>query len=178
MSETSEVHAWIGLGSNLDNPPQQLRRALAALANCPRTRLLKHSRLYRTAPWGIADQPAFVNAVAELATSLSPRELLETLLAIECRHGRRRDGSRWGPRTLDLDLLMYSDIRIDEPGLTVPHPRMVERAFVLMPLAELDADLAIPGVGIVGEMLAQLDVSGCASLVATNEMDSCQSVEP
>lgn len=161
-----EALAWIGLGSNLDDPPRQLRSALAALAELPRTRLLRHSRLYCSAPWGITDQPAFVNAVAELATSLAPHELLDALLAIERRQGRRRDGSRWAARTLDLDLLVCADLCIHEPGLTVPHPRMGERAFVLVPLAELDAHLVIPGLGSVRDLLARVDASACTLLDA------------
>ncbi|MEO5558384.1 MAG: 2-amino-4-hydroxy-6-hydroxymethyldihydropteridine diphosphokinase, partial [Dokdonella sp.] len=109
MTEHAGVRAWVGLGSNLDDPALQLQRALLALAKLPHTRVLRHSRLYRSEPWGIPDQPAFVNAVAELQTSLQPRDLLDALLAIERVQGRRRDGTRWGPRTLDLDLLSYAD---------------------------------------------------------------------
>jgi 2-amino-4-hydroxy-6-hydroxymethyldihydropteridine diphosphokinase len=155
------VRAYIGLGSNLDDPIAQVGRALTALARLPRSRLLRHSRLYRTAPWGLRDQPEFVNAVAELETMLAPRELLDASLAIERTHGRRRDAARWGPRTLDLDLLLYGDVQQAEPGLTLPHPFIAERAFVLVPLAELDAGLTIPGLGVVRDLLARADASEC-----------------
>lgn len=157
----AEVHAWIGLGSNLDDPLRQVDRAVAALARLPSTRLLRVSRRFRTEPWGEADQPAFVNAVAELATRLPPRALLDALLAIERAQGRERGAQRWGPRTLDLDLLVHGDARIDEPGLEVPHPRIAERAFVLVPLADLDADLVVPGIGRVRDLLAGVDAGGC-----------------
>jgi 2-amino-4-hydroxy-6-hydroxymethyldihydropteridine diphosphokinase len=158
------VRAWVGLGSNLDNPVEQLQRALRALGRLPRTRLLRHSRLYRSAPWGIADQPAFVNAVAELDTGLEARELLDALHGIEREQGRRRDGSRWGPRTLDLDLLTYDDRQSSEQGMVLPHPHIAERSFVLVPLAELQADLAIAGIGVVRELLAHLDARDCVAI--------------
>lgn len=142
----------------------RLRGAFDALARIPSTRLLRQSHLYRTPPWGIADQPAFINAVAELETRLVPRELLDALLAIERANGRRRGTERWGPRTLDLDLLVYGDLSCEEPGLTLPHPRIGERAFVLMPLAEIAADLRIPGTGTVRELLARVDTAGCEPL--------------
>lgn len=164
MIKRADVHAWVGLGSNLDDPARQLQRALLALGKLPRTRLLRHSRLYRSAPWGIADQPAFVNAVAELQTSLEPRALLDALLAIERAQGRRRDSTRWGPRTLDLDLLMYADHQSSESDLTLPHPHIVDRAFVLMPWLELDADMAIPGMGIVRDLLARVGDQDCTPL--------------
>jgi 2-amino-4-hydroxy-6-hydroxymethyldihydropteridine diphosphokinase len=158
------VRAYVGLGSNLDDPAQQIRRALTALESIPRTRLLRHSHSYRTAPWGITDQPAFVNAVAEVASVLEPRALLAALLAIEREQGRRRDGSQWGPRTLDLDLLTYAQLRSTEPGLILPHPRIGARAFVLVPLAELDAELAIPGAGVVRDLLACVDAADCVPI--------------
>lgn len=158
------ARAYVGLGSNLDDPAQQVRRALSALAMIPHTRLLRHSRCYRTAPWGITEQPAFVNAVAELATTLVPRALLEALLAIERAHGRRRDGSQWGPRTLDLDLLTYADLQMTEPGLVLPHPHIGARDFVLVPLAELDPSLPIPGVGVVRDLLAGVDATDCVPI--------------
>ena len=158
------TRAWIGLGSNLDDPSMQVRRALGALARLPRSRLLRHSRLYRTAPWGITEQPAFVNATAELATTLKPHALLDALLAIERAQGRRRDDTRWGPRTLDLDLLVYGDRQSVEPGLILPHPHIAERAFVLVPLAELDPNLAIPGAGAVRALLARVDGAACVPI--------------
>lgn len=160
MSEPSTT-AYVGLGSNLDGPEQRIRHALRALDGIARTRLVRHSRLYRTAPWGRAGQPDFVNAVAELSTALSPRELLNALLAIEREQGRRRDDTRWGPRTLDLDLLSHGDAEIAEPGLALPHPRIAERAFVLLPLAEIAPDFAIAGAGRARDLLAGVDASGC-----------------
>lgn len=155
------ARAYVGLGSNLDDPPGQLRAALEALAELPETRLLRHSGFYRSAPWGILEQPDFVNAVAEVSTLLPPEDLLAGLLAIEKRAGRVRDGSRWGPRRIDLDLLIYGDQRIDRHGLQVPHPRMSERAFVIVPLAELDPFLEVPGQGSVSQLLAVVDRQSC-----------------
>lgn len=159
-------HALIGLGSNLGDPVRELELALAELGRLRGTRLLARSRLYRTPPWGLAGQPDFVNAVAEVETSLGPRELLEGLLGIERARGRRREGPRWGPRVLDLDLLAYGSVRLDEPGLRLPHPRLAARAFVLLPLAELGAQRRLPGLATVGEMLAQVDAEGCVPLEA------------
>lgn len=153
--------AYIGLGSNLADPAQQIRAALQALQQLPATRLIHHSALYRSAPWGKPDQPEFVNAVAELETTLTPHQLLDGLLGIEREAGRVRDGARWGPRLLDLDILVYADRRIDESDLRVPHPHLHERAFVLMPLAEIAPDLSIPGQGNVGSLLARIDTSDC-----------------
>jgi 2-amino-4-hydroxy-6-hydroxymethyldihydropteridine diphosphokinase len=161
VTESVEARAWVALGSNLDDPAGQVQHALSALGEFPRTRLLRHSRLYRSAPWGMTEQPAFINAVAELATTLPPRQLLDALLATERAQGRRRDGQRWGPRTLDLDLLTYADVRSDAPDLVLPHPHIAERAFVLVPLAELDADLEIPGVGLVRDLLGRVDAGDC-----------------
>ena len=150
--------AYIGLGSNLDDPGQQVRRAFDALALLPQSRMLGESRLFRTRPWGNLAQPDFVNAAAAVDTRLSPRELLDALLAIERAAGRHRDGTRWGPRRIDLDILLYGDRAVDEPDLRIPHPHIAERAFVLLPLADLDAGLLIPGQGRVGELLARMDV--------------------
>lgn len=158
MAET--VTACVALGSNLDDPRLQVERGFAALAALPRTRLLARSRLYRTPPWGMLDQPDFINAAARLETSLSPRSLLDALLAIEARAGRVR-GVRNGPRILDLDLLLYGDRIIDEPGFTVPHPRLHGRAFVLLPLADIAADAEVPGQGRVRDLAAQVDATGC-----------------
>lgn len=155
------ARAFIGLGSNLDDPPAQLARAQDELDSIPGTRLLRRSSLYRSAPWGVVEQPVFVNAVVEIETRLSPRALLHALLSIEQAHGRDRAVERWGPRTLDLDLLAYADLRIDEPGLVVPHPRLAQRAFVLMPLAEIAADFVVAGAGRVRELLARVDQAGC-----------------
>lgn len=152
----AEIVAYIGLGANLDDPVAQVRRALAELASLPHSRRLAASGLYRSKPVGYAAQPDFVNAVAAVATQLPPRVLLQHLLAIETRHGRTR-GFRNAPRTLDLDLLLYDGLVMHEPGLTLPHPRMLERAFVLLPLAEIAPDCVIPGQGHIRHHLAPLD---------------------
>ena len=142
----SAVRAAIALGSNLDDPEAQVRRGFDEIASVERTRLLARSRLYRTAPVGYADQPDFVNACALVETSLPPRALQDALLASEQRHGRVRE-MRNGPRTLDLDIIVYGDRVIDEPGLVIPHPRAHERAFVMQPLLEVWPDVVIPGAG-------------------------------
>ena len=144
--------AFIGLGANLGDREAQVRRAFATLAELPGTSLLAASSLYRSAPVGVGAQPDFINAVAAIQTQLAPRALLEALLAAERRFGRRREFPG-APRTLDLDLLLYGDRVIAEPGLIVPHPRMHERAFVLAPLAEIAPDIAIPGKGSAGTLL-------------------------
>lgn len=152
---TPQVRACIGLGANLGDAADTLRRAFDALAACDGIDVLRTSRLYRTPAWGREDQPDFINAVALVETALAPRALLERLLAVESAFGRRRtDGERWGPRTLDLDLLLFGDEQHDHEHLTVPHPRLTERAFTLVPLLELDAALAIPGRGRAADYLA------------------------
>jgi 2-amino-4-hydroxy-6-hydroxymethyldihydropteridine diphosphokinase len=152
---------WIGLGSNLQEPARQVRAAIDELDALPETRLRAASRLYRTAPVGPPGQPDYINAAAWLETRLAPQALLAELHRIELAHGRRRDGTRWGPRILDLDILVYGDARIDEAGLTIPHPEMARRAFVLVPLADVaPPDLAVPGVGILGEMLGRCERDG------------------
>ncbi len=138
--------AFIGLGSNLEDPSSQLQRALAALGELPGTRLAAQSSLYRSAPLGYPDQPDFVNAVAMIATDLTPQALLQALLQIEHSHGRERN-FRNAPRTLDLDILLYDDVQLHEHGLTIPHPQMHLRAFVLLPLLEIAPDIVIPAVG-------------------------------
>ncbi|QVL47039.1 MAG: 2-amino-4-hydroxy-6-hydroxymethyldihydropteridine diphosphokinase [Thiocapsa sp.] len=159
------VAVWIGLGSNLQGPERQVRAALAELAALPESRLRAASRLYRTAPVGPPGQPDYINAAAHLETRLAPRALLAELHRIELAHGRRRDGTRWGPRILDLDILIYGDARIDEPGLTIPHPEMARRAFVLVPLADVaPPDLAVPGVGILAELLERCERDGVEPL--------------
>jgi 2-amino-4-hydroxy-6-hydroxymethyldihydropteridine diphosphokinase len=148
-----KVQAFIGLGANLGDPLAQVRGAIAEIARFPRTRLVASSSLYRSAPVGVGPQPDFINAVARVETALSARELLEELLTTEARSGRERPAPG-APRTLDLDLLLYGDQVIEEPGLVVPHARMHERAFVLLPLAEIAADAVIPGKGSVKTLLA------------------------
>ena len=149
------VTAYVGLGSNLEQPVGQITRAFDELAALPDTRLMGCSPLYMSPPMGPQGQPDFVNAVAMLATTLTPQACMQALLAIEARHGRRRDGTRWGPRTLDLDLLLYGDTVLDTPGLVLPHPGMHERAFVLYPLADMAPELSVPGHGSVKALLAR-----------------------
>jgi len=157
--------AYVALGSNLGDPRQQVLDAMAALDGLPDTCVLQRSALYRTAPWGVLEQPPFINAVVELETALSPQALLQHLLAIEQRAGRIR-AERNGPRTLDLDLLHVDGVRRDDPQLTLPHPRMAERAFVLLPLNDVAPALSLPGLGHVAELLAKVDPAGCERLLA------------
>lgn len=153
--------AYIGLGSNLADPRAQVERALERLARLPRSRVLRSSRLYRSAPWGMLDQPEFVNAAAAIETVLSPSALMQALLAIERDAGRDRNGARWGPRILDLDLLLHGALTLAEPGLQLPHPHLHERAFVLLPLAEIAPDLDVPGRGPISALLSRVDTAGC-----------------
>ena len=151
------TRAYVALGSNLGDREGTLRAALEALAAEPGIEVVAVSRLYDTEPVGYVDQPRFLNGAAALETELPARELLERLLAVEHRFGRsREDVPAQGPRTLDLDLLLYGDAEIDEPGLRVPHPRLHERRFVLEPLADLDPALEVPGNGQVQDILARL----------------------
>jgi 2-amino-4-hydroxy-6-hydroxymethyldihydropteridine diphosphokinase len=162
---THPVIAFVGLGGNLGDAVATLRSAVQALAGLPETRLLQASRLYRTPAWGLQQQPDFINGVAMLETQLDPRALLEALLGVERDFGRQREAaSRWGPRTLDLDLLLYGDAVIDEPGLQVPHPHLHERAFALVPLLEIAPDILIPGQGRARDALSKLDISAIESL--------------
>lgn len=147
---------YIGIGSNLGRPVERVRCARDSLAALPKTRLLAISPLYRNPAVGPGEQPDYVNAVAALETRLAPHELLEALLAIEAGQGRMRGSVRWQPRTLDLDLLMYGDRAICDGRLTVPHPHIQERAFVLKPLLDLAPALEVPGLGPVAELLSNL----------------------
>ena len=151
-SATAWRPAYIGLGSNLDGPGKQIETCFELLDGIRDTRLIARSSLYRSAPFGGIEQPDFVNAVAALLTRLLPQELLAELQAMERNRGRERDDVRWGPRVLDLDLLVYSGEVIAEPDLSVPHPGIAERNFVLLPLRELAPDLAIPGLGRVSNI--------------------------
>ena len=132
--------AYVGIGSNLDDPRRQVLNAFSDLDRLPHTRVVKKSSLYRTAPMGHADQPDFINAVAQLETGLSAERLLAELQAVEARHGRQRSFPN-APRTLDLDVLLFGDLALDSPALKIPHPRMLERAFVLKPLLEISPEL-------------------------------------
>jgi 2-amino-4-hydroxy-6-hydroxymethyldihydropteridine diphosphokinase len=151
------ARAFVGLGSNLGDPRTQIERALLLLDAENGVEVVAVSTVRETDPVGYEDQPRFLNGAVELRTSLEPRELLERLLAIERRLGRvRGEGPRFGPRLIDLDLLLYGDEVVDEPGLVIPHPRLHERRFALEPLAELDPVLEIPGHGPVQPLLAGL----------------------
>jgi 2-amino-4-hydroxy-6-hydroxymethyldihydropteridine diphosphokinase len=155
--------AYLGLGSNLNDPARQVRCALEVIAALPESRLAAASRLYRSPPMGPADQPEYVNAVAALETALAPRDLLHALQAIEHDFGRVRL-RRWGERVIDLDILLYDDLCLDSPELTLPHPGIGERAFVLRPLAELVPELVIPGLGPLAELLAARATDTCEPL--------------
>jgi len=161
--QQSPVTAFIALGSNLRDPQAQVRSGLRALARLPQTRLVRESSLYRNPPVGFREQPDFVNAVAQIETRLAPRALLGELLAIERAHDRIRDFAN-APRTLDLDIVLYGDRVVREPGLTIPHARMEERAFVLVPLAEIAPDAVVPGRGRVADLAAQADATGLVRL--------------
>jgi 2-amino-4-hydroxy-6-hydroxymethyldihydropteridine diphosphokinase len=152
--------AYVGLGSNLDDPRAQVRAAQRRLAELPVTSTALHSRLYGTRPMGPVAQPDFVNAVTGLLTQLDPRQLLEALRALESEFGRPAVHERWGPRVLDLDLLVYGRERRGEPDLTLPHPGIVERNFVLYPLADIAPDLDVPGLGRVAELKGRVSGDG------------------
>ena len=145
------ARAYVGLGTNLGDREATLRRAVDLLREQVDVRAVSSVR--ETEPWGLVDQPPFLNAAVEVETELTPRELLDLLFDVEQSLGRTREGPRYGPRTIDLDLLVYGEERLDEPGLTVPHPRLHERRFALEPLAELAPDLVVPGRGPVNRLL-------------------------
>lgn len=155
---------YLGIGSNLQQPIQQVQQALQALTALPRTHLLAQSRLYRSDPMGPSDQPDYVNAVVALETDLPALKLLQLLQGIEHAQGRIRDGSHWGPRTLDLDILLYGDEFINHPQLQVPHPGLHVRNFVLYPLHEIAPDLVIQGLGALSALLAQCPADGLEPL--------------
>jgi 2-amino-4-hydroxy-6-hydroxymethyldihydropteridine diphosphokinase len=158
------MKAWLGLGSNLHQPVAQVREALKQLNAVDGIEELRTSSFYRTPPWGDEQQDDFINAVMQIETSLDPVTLLAKLQSIENKMGRQRDDRRWGPRLIDIDLLLYGDEQYQSNELEVPHPRMHERAFILVPLSELDADLKIPGYGSIKVFLQELDCSGVSRL--------------
>ncbi len=158
------IPAYVGLGGNLHNPRQTITSALQELSALPATHLEKHSALYASKALGPAGQPDYINAVAVLQTRLPALQLLEHLLEIEARHGRIRDGSRWGPRTLDLDLLLYGDLQTHDERLTLPHPRLHERNFVLYPLYEIAPQLVIPARGTLSELIKLCPPTGLVRL--------------
>lgn len=156
--------AYVALGSNLDGPATQIERALVALSGLPDCRLIARSRLYRTQPLGPQDQPEFVNAAAGLLTKLTPRELLVALKDLERTLGRDVPVVRWGPRRIDLDLLVHADAQISESDLVVPHRGLPERNFVLYPLSDIAPDLHVPGHGRVSQLAARIGAAGLALL--------------
>ena len=158
------VEACIGLGSNLDDPRQQVSTALKELRRLPYSQFKAESSLYRSGPMGPADQPDYVNAVAVVQTLLTPHALLDALLGIEQQHGRVRGATRWGPRTLDLDLLVYGDRLIEDARLRVPHPGIAERAFVVLPLSEVAPGLKVPGKGAIETLASQVERGGIQRL--------------
>ena len=159
--ERSWTPAGIGIGSNLNDPVAQVRRAVAGLELLDSTRLMAVSGLYRSPPMGPVDQPDYINAVAMILTRLGARELMEKLQSIERQHGRdRAAGIRWGPRTLDLDILTFGFRQIDEPDLQIPHPGISERNFVLLPLCNIAPTLHVPDQGVVGVLAAQAGDAG------------------
>lgn len=167
------MQVWLGLGSNRQNPAAKLSEALDRLDSVDGVRLTRTSSFYQTPPWGDEEQDDFINAVASVETSLDPLALLAETQAIETRMGRERNTRRWGPRIIDIDLLLYGDEIHSTDGLEIPHPRMHERAFVLVPLAELDASQEIPGHGRVGDLLRDMDCSDIRRL-AGSEPSRCK----
>lgn len=154
------IRAFVGMGGNIGDVANTLMEAIWALEALPQTSVRSQSDLYRSPPWGRTDQAEFINAVVELQTRLAPSILLDSLIEIEERFGRVRNlDERWGPRTLDLDLLVYGDQTIQTPGLCIPHPHLHERGFVLVPLAQIAPDLDVPGQGRVADLLAGIDAS-------------------
>lgn len=156
--------AWIGLGSNLADPKAQVRSGIEALSQLPECAVRAQSSLYRSAPLGNPEQPDYINAVARIETALQPLDLLHALQAIEAAHGRDRGSGHWGPRTLDLDLLIYGDRQIQSDPLTIPHPGIPQRNFVLCPLLEIDSNMWIPGLGPARELLERAGMWGIERL--------------
>jgi len=155
---------FIGLGANLAEPIAQLERAVQALRQHPELQLHRLSSFYGSKPMGPQDQPDYVNAVAWLKTSLAPEPLLDVLQAIELAQGRQRKDERWGPRTLDLDILLYGELQLASPRLTLPHYGMASREFVLYPLAEIAPELLVPGLGSVSALVAKVPRNGLTIL--------------
>jgi 2-amino-4-hydroxy-6-hydroxymethyldihydropteridine diphosphokinase len=158
--------AYVALGSNLDDPPAQIERAFTALAGLRESRLVARSPLYRSLPFGPVAQPDFVNAVAGMLTTLDAGAMLAELKALEQRLGRESPIVRWGPRRIDLDLLVHGTTRIDDPQIQVPHPGIADRAFVLAPLLDLAPDLDVPGVGRVRTLAARVNEAGMSRMAA------------
>ncbi len=162
------ITAWLSLGSNLDDPARQLERALRRLRRAPAIEDLEVSSFYRTPPWGDTAQDDFVNAVVRFKTLLSARALLRLAKTIENEMGRVRSARRWGPRVIDIDVLLYGAEHYADEELTIPHPRLHERAFVLLPMTELEPELEIPGRGRLPDLLGRLDRTGIQRMVAAD----------
>jgi 2-amino-4-hydroxy-6-hydroxymethyldihydropteridine diphosphokinase len=158
--------AYIGIGSNLDNPVSQVQEAIEELGAIPDSILIARSSLYRSKPMGAAVQPDYVNAVVAIDTVLSPQALMQALQNIEQRHGRERTGEKWGPRILDLDLLLYGSRVINTEDLTIPHPGLHERDFVLVPLEEIAGNINIPGRGMLSAFISRCENHSLRKLVA------------
>jgi 2-amino-4-hydroxy-6-hydroxymethyldihydropteridine diphosphokinase len=163
--------AYVALGSNLSDPGRQVEVAMAALAALPGTLLIARSSLWRSSPMGPQDQPEFVNAAAGLLTTAEPRALLESLQALERRLGKTEPAVRWGPRVIDLDLLLVGDTRVAEPGLELPHPGLHQRNFVLYPLSEIAAELWVPGLARVSRLREGVSPAGIERLAARGSGD-------
>jgi 2-amino-4-hydroxy-6-hydroxymethyldihydropteridine diphosphokinase len=163
--------AYVALGSNLSDPRRQVEAAMAALAELPGTLLIARSSLWRSRPMGPQDKPEFVNAAAGLLTTAQPRAILESLQALERRLGKTEPAVRWGPRVIDLDLLMVGDARVAEPGLELPHPGLHQRNFVLYPLAEIAAELWVPGLARVSRLRESVSPAGIERLAARGSGD-------
>ena len=158
------MEAWLGLGANLQHPVRQLQKALSRLDQSEGIEVCRVSSFYRTPPWGDENQDDFVNAVVQVETVLGPLALLHQMQSIENVMGRQRSGHQWGPRIIDIDLLLFGSEVMRSEELEIPHPRMHERAFVLLPLSELDADMEIPGQGALSHLLSRLDKDGICRL--------------
>jgi 2-amino-4-hydroxy-6-hydroxymethyldihydropteridine diphosphokinase len=163
--------AYVALGSNLSDPRRQVENAFEALAALPDARLVVRSSLWRSAPLGPQDQPEFVNAVAGFVTTRKPREFLASMQAVERRLGKTEPAVRWGPRVIDLDLVAFADLQVDEPGLTLPHPGLHRRNFVLYPLAEIAAELWVPGLARVCRLRDRVSPAGVERLAARGSGD-------
>jgi 2-amino-4-hydroxy-6-hydroxymethyldihydropteridine diphosphokinase len=164
------MKAWLSLGANLQRPVKQLKEALRRLDAEDLIEVLRVSSFYRTPPWGDEQQDEFINAVVQIETSLEPVALLNVTKSIETKMGRQRSGRRWGPRLIDIDILLYGDKQVLLDELELPHPRIHERAFVLVPMAELDASVVVPGQGAIENLLEQFDCSDIC-LLKENDLD-------
>ncbi len=175
----AEFVCYIGLGANLHQPVAQLQAAISHLQQLPQSRLITVSSFYSSKPMGPQDQPDYVNAVAELHTSLQPEALLDQLQQIELEQGRQRKDERWGPRTLDLDILLVNNLQINTARLTVPHYGMKQREFVLYPLAEIAPQLTLPCGTVLGTLLSQIPLNGLHKLPAIAATDTlCHLAQP